>query len=569
MKEPVPGVFLYSFPQNCSAQLRFELAGGKSGDRVSFRCGEHKNDQDRLFGGYVVECDVVTDGQPLIHQWMSYYLGMQYVEVTGAVPEGHANPNQFPVIKRLELVHVRTALPEVGTFHCSSDLFNRTHQMIDWAMRSNTSHVLSDCPHREKLGWLECAYLLAPSFEYRYECREWFRKIARDIRDAQQPSGKVLTVAPSYPAGRFPGGFDYTLEWGAAAVLLPWHHYQWYGDPEILRDSFDSMQRFTDFIGTEAKDGIAPAGGLGDWYDYGHGKGPGESRFTPTDLSATATWALCALTVSRAADVLGRPAEAAKYRELHATIAAAFQRRFLDPASRKLRHTGSPQCANSMALCADIVPTGDRAALVEDIIADLQQRDWQQTPGDVGHVYFIRALAEAGRSDVLHRVYSREGKGSYGGILNKGLTSLPGNVGRDDGRHPIAEPLHARPRDGVVLRVRRRHPATDWQRRLAAGFDCSQSGAADFGRNHRSDSARPRLQPLAQGRREVPPGGRYPAGGGSRGPDALGNKSRTFEGARILLKNHRNTKPTGRALEVLTTCRKFPAAIHPPIKDIL
>ena len=43
----------------------------------------------------------------------------------------------------------------------------------------------------------------------------------------------------------------------------------------------------------------------------------------------------------------------------------------------------------------------------------------------MGHVYFIRALAEAGRSDILHRVYSREGTGSYGGILSKGLTSLP------------------------------------------------------------------------------------------------------------------------------------------------
>ena len=78
-----------------------------------------------------------------------------------------------------------------------------------------------------------------------------------------------------------------------------------------------------------------------------------------------------------------------------------------------------------MALCADVVPQADRAALVDDIVADLKKRDWQQTPGDVGHVYFIRALAEAGRSDVLHRVYARDGLGSYGGILKKGLTALP------------------------------------------------------------------------------------------------------------------------------------------------
>jgi hypothetical protein len=291
-------------------------------------------------------------------------------------------------------------------------------------MRANMSWVMTDCPHREKLGWLECAYLLEPSFLYRYEGREWFGKIAGDIRDAQEPNGRVLTVAPSYPAGRFPGAFNWTVEWGAAAVLVPWQHYLWFGDRQVLSDNFEMMRRFADFIGQEAKDGIAPAG-LGDWYDYGHGKPPGPSRFTPTELSATATWGLCAQAVSRAAEALGRAEDAKTYRELHARIAADFQRHFQDPVTRKLRHNGSPQCANAMALCAALVPPADRALLVEDIIADLEQRDWQQTPGDVGHVYFIRALAEAGRADILHRVYSRTGLGSYGGILAKGLTSLP------------------------------------------------------------------------------------------------------------------------------------------------
>jgi len=184
------------------------------------------------------------------------------------------------------------------------------------------------------------------------------------------------------------------------------------------------MRRFTDFIQTEAKDGLAP-GGLGDWYDYGHGHPPGPSRFTPPTLSATATWGLCALTVAKAAEVLERPDDARRYRELHARIAADFRRHFQDPATRKLRHQGSPQCANAMAWCAELVAPADRAMLVSDIIADLEQRGWQQTPGDVGHVYFIRALAEAGRSDILHRVYSRDGTGSYGGILRKGLTSMP------------------------------------------------------------------------------------------------------------------------------------------------
>ena len=77
-----------------------------------------------------------------------------------------------------------------------------------------------------------------------------------------------------------------------------------------------------------------------------------------------------------------------------------------------------------MALVADLAPSTARAAL-QQIIEDLRARDWQQTAGDIGHAYVIRALAAAGRSDVLHRVYRRTGPGSYGGILAKGLTAMP------------------------------------------------------------------------------------------------------------------------------------------------
>lgn len=422
--EPESGIFVYSFPQNCAAQLRVHLSGGDPAAQVTFRCGEHKNLEGRLFGNYVVDCNLTTNGDSLTHQWLSFYLGMQFVEVSGAVPKGNPNPQGLPVIESMELVQVRISLPVVGEFHCASELYNGTHQIVDWAMQSNSSHVLTDCPHREKLGWLEVSYLMARSFQYRYGCREWFDKILQDIRDAQEPSGRVLTVAPSYPAGQFPDKFDFTVEWGAAAVLLPWQQYEWTGDSQVLRENFDMMRRFVDYVTTVAVDGIAPEG-LGDWYDYGHGKPPGPSRFTPPQLTATATWAICAQAVARAAEILGKSDEAKQYHKLYAQISRDFQDHFRDPATGDLKHLGSPQCANAIALCSGVVPEVDRAKLVEQIISDLEQRKWQQTSGDVGHVYFIRALAEAGRSDVLHRVYSRTGLGSYGGILKNGLTTMP------------------------------------------------------------------------------------------------------------------------------------------------
>jgi hypothetical protein len=106
---------LYSFPQNTAAQLRVAVAGGKSGDRISFRCGEHKNTQDRLFGNYIVGSDIITDGQAQAQQWTFFYLGMQFVEVTGAVAEREANPGNLPVVRKLELVPVRAGLAEAGS----------------------------------------------------------------------------------------------------------------------------------------------------------------------------------------------------------------------------------------------------------------------------------------------------------------------------------------------------------------------------------------------------------------------------------------------------------------------
>ena len=52
---------------------------------------------------------------------------------------------------------------QAGSFSCSYDLFNRTFKLIDWAMKSNMASVFTDCPHREKLGWLEEAHLVGSS----------------------------------------------------------------------------------------------------------------------------------------------------------------------------------------------------------------------------------------------------------------------------------------------------------------------------------------------------------------------------------------------------------------------
>ena len=428
---PTPGEYTYVFPQNCSALLRFTLSG-PAGETIRFKPCEYMDSTGHVKFTYTwgtgkdIWQDYTTRGDTNeSHQTLFCYVGCQYVGVTGAVPVGWPNPAKLPLIQNLELVHVRIANSVAGSFTCSSALQNGAEHMIDWSIRSNMSYVATDCPHREKNGWQEQNWHMARAICYRFDAEQWFKKIARDVRDTQLPDGHVPTNCPNYLVGIPPHGFwNEAPEWGISSVLLPWHLYEWYGDKDELAISLESMRKYVDYLSSTSRDGIINSN-LGDWYDYGHGKGDGPSQWTPNQLSATAIWALGAKRVAEAAVVLGKDAIAQQYQKLFEQIRANFQSHFYNPATKRLKNNGSCQAAHSVALCVGLVPEEDRAAVLQAIVDDLEKRNYQQTVGEVLQVFFIRALAEGGRNDILHRVYSREERGSYGYMVDQGFTTLP------------------------------------------------------------------------------------------------------------------------------------------------
>lgn len=431
IRSPHAGEYTYVFPQNCSALIRFTVHGA-AGQTIRMKPCEYMDSTGAVKFTYTwgTKKDIWHDytlrgGAPETHQILFCYEGAQYVGVTGAVPAGMPNPGGLPVILGMELVHVRTANAEAGTFTCSDAVQNRAHHMIDWAIRSNMSYVATDCPHREKNGWQEENWHMARALSYRFDVRSWFTKIARDLRDTQLPDGHIPTNCPNYLVGIPPHGYwNEAPEWGIAGVLVPWHIYDWYGDASVLRTNLESMKAYVDYLSSQAADGIITSN-LGDWYDYGHGKGDGPSQWTPNEVSATAIWALGARTVADAARVLKRDADARRYDALYRQIRADFQRHFYNDTTKTVRHSGSCQAGHSVALAAGLIPAKDRPAVLQGIIDDLERRGWQQTVGEVLQVFFVRALAEAGRNDILHRVYARRERGGYGYMVDQGFTTLP------------------------------------------------------------------------------------------------------------------------------------------------
>ena len=215
----------------------------------------------------------------------------------------------------------------MGEFECSNPLFNRIRALVRWAQRSNMMSVMTDCPHREKLGWLEEDHLNGPSLRYEFDLAQLFTKLMNDMADSQRANGLVPDIAPEYV--QFSGGFVDSPEWGSAYLLVPWQQYEFTGDRELLRRHYDGMKRYVAYLGSRATNHIV-SHGLGDWYDIGP-KPPGVAQLTPIALTATAFYYYDAAVLARTAAMLGNGKDAKQYAALAAEIRAAFNETLLQP----------------------------------------------------------------------------------------------------------------------------------------------------------------------------------------------------------------------------------------------
>jgi hypothetical protein len=421
ISQPKAGNWVYDFGQNASGIFKIKVKG-KRAAQITFRPAELIKDdglitQDAVgspvYFNYTLKGDGVESWQP---QFM--YYGFRYIQVEGAVPKGEPNPEDLPVIIGIESLHTRNAAARVGSFSCSNDLFNRTDTLIKWAIKSNMASVLTDCPHREKLGWLEEDHLMGSSVKYNYDIASLGRKVVKDMINAQTADGLIPDIAPEYV--HFQGGFRDSPEWGSNGIILPWYLYEWYGDKQVLTESYPMMQRYANYL-LKKSDNYILSYGLGDWFDIGPNN-PGESQLTPKGVTATAIFYYDLTILNKVAKLLGRLQDAQNFEATAAKVKAAFNKTFFNKETKQYA-TGS-QTANAMAVYMELVEPQYKNAVVENIVKDIRARKNSLTAGDIGYRYVLRVLEDNGHSDVIFDMNSRSDVPGYGFQLAHGATSL-------------------------------------------------------------------------------------------------------------------------------------------------
>jgi alpha-L-rhamnosidase len=413
------GATIYDLGQNIAGWPEIAVRGA-AGAEVKLICGELLDTN-----GAVTQRS--ANAGPGKAQWFSYtlsgqgierwhprfsYYGFRYVQVEAS--------GQVQVLS-LAGQAVHSSAAPAGEFTSSIPLLNRIHALILRAIENNMESVLTDCPQREKLGWLEQSHLMGSAVNFDFDLEKLYTKIEDDMMDAQKTDGSVPTIAPQYTTFAAPYDvFNDSPEWGSAVVLDAWLAYRRYGDIDALRAAYPAMRGYVDYLTSRSKDGLVDYG-LGDWYDLGPHP-PGFSQLTSRALTATATYYQDALALAAAARVLGDAEEAARMEALETSVARAFEQRFYRP-ERSDFDRGS-QTADAMALALGLAPDADRAAVLARLVGDIRAHNNHTTAGDVGFHYVVDALLENGASDVLLDMLLRTDAPSYGYQLEQGATAL-------------------------------------------------------------------------------------------------------------------------------------------------
>lgn len=355
------------------------------------------------------------------HPRFSYY-GFRYILLEGAVLAGMENPDNLPVVEHINSCFVHSSAEDVATFESDSEVFNAAHMLIHNAVRSNMQAVWTDCPHREKLGWLEQVHLNGPGLLYNYNLTTYLPKVLRDIADAQREDGMIPTTAPNYVIFEGPGMDDFadSPEWSITCIMAPFMYYETYGDDRLIRAYYPVMRRWVDYLSARAEGSLIDFG-LGDWYDYGDFRA-GFSRNTSIGLVASAHYYMGAHYLAKAAKLVGDEENAAHYNALAEEIKSAFNAKYLNLETNQ--YGTASQCSNALPLFLEMVPQERRAAVLENLVADIKAHGTRLTTGDVGNRYLFQTLARNGLNELMCEMHNHWEAPGYGFQLQYGATTL-------------------------------------------------------------------------------------------------------------------------------------------------
>ncbi len=377
------------------------------------------------------QTDVVTsDGE--LQEWEPLFTfhGFRYVEVSGL--PAVLDAGELPPLEFVIGVVLGSDMERRGDFECSDPLINQLQRNIDWGWRGNSLDVPTDCPQRdERLGWTGDAQAFCETANWNRQARGFWAEWARQVRDAQSPSGGIPCTVPNPEAGdtaapqHSSAWVDGGPAWADAVLICPWTTYRATGDTRILEENYDVFKRYLAFQtdtsqgGLRCFDGCGYFQGFGDWLAL-DGSGQTEGG-TPKELLGTAFYAHSANLLSKIARVLSKTEDADKYAALFDSVKSAFCNRFVTPGGRLSPPFQTPYL---LALEFDLLPAELRENAARELANEIRKRGNKLSTGFVGSPYINGVLTREGHRDVAYQLLHQTGWPSWLYAVTQNATTI-------------------------------------------------------------------------------------------------------------------------------------------------
>jgi alpha-L-rhamnosidase len=267
-------------------------------------------------------------------------------------------------IEDVAFVATATHVDRTGDFTCSDPVLNDLSRAGYNTARLMTVGMVGAEMEREKAGWGEDGKNALDVNLYAADMLTIGRKWMWDYLDRQEESGANPSVLPMV------NNVGYNGIWqGNALNHVAWTLYWQYGDPRILAEAYAGMQSTMKLLATHAKGDKRQLMGytLNDWLSAG--------QQPPPTMTGTIQYYDYALTMARAASVLGKTDDAKTYADLGASIRANFNQLFWDEKTGHYRDDkgNTSMAIQAMAIWFGMVPDDKRglaAARLKDMVVE-------------------------------------------------------------------------------------------------------------------------------------------------------------------------------------------------------
>ncbi|MHA2184037.1 MAG: family 78 glycoside hydrolase catalytic domain [Promethearchaeota archaeon] len=418
LESPNPGVYIYDFGQNFTGFVRLKVRGPR-GCEVKLRHAEILKEDGNLNtatnrSALATEVYILKGEGEEIYQPSFTYHGFRYVELTGY-------PG-VPSLETIEAYFFHSNVPKIGSFYCSNYLINKIHANIIWGQLSNLMSIPTDCPQRdERHGWMGDAQLSSEEAIFNFDMARFYIKYLRDIKLCQKDDGSISDVVPPYwPI------YPSDPAWGAAYITLAWNVYWYYNDTRVLKEHYDSLKRYIDFLSISAKNNILSIGGkYGDWCP------PMSiaSKRTPLDLISTWYYYHDTLLFSKIANTLGNEKDRAFYSERAEAIKEAFNQEFLLRTYKYIKvgftDQAISQTSNALPLYLNMVPENKKKSTLNYLVDAITGHfDHHVDTGIVGTRYIFEVLTDNGYPEIAYRMIIQKSFPGFGYMIREGATTL-------------------------------------------------------------------------------------------------------------------------------------------------